>query len=648
MYFYFGLLQNLLGNIGSGNYEGWFLHPYLGTRYDWMLFLMFGVLLLPLLLKLGVRFSRTTLTIIYTFCFTGASSATVAMFMLGPIFWIPYRFPDMLTQWPAFMVIPESVATAWYTPPGSPVNLAPWIGPMMYYFMIGLLPILATSLLAVIWRRQWLEVERLPYPYSRPIFETINEVTKPANETQIFKGPWILMWIGLLLGFAIYIPDVLYISSVGAIPRLPLGEMLWTGGAFRLDLTAQVGTGLCLSWTPFITAVLWFLPMDVTLTVWVAILVHYTIIPYILTSAGMWQDPSPGGAWGLWGPVNQNPPFPVPRMMWFSYFGVLGIGLWSLWRGRDLLRNIWNTLRGSGEYADDPVLSYRLAVPAYLICSVLWLVFMLASGGFVPGIITFWILWSVMLLGYNRIRGEYHWSGGMWDVHFGYDFIGIVVEAQGGFATIPGHMPMLFGSQQGSSVAFSGYNYKAIESFKVSTETKVNHKWVLHSNITAGVFGLLFAMFLWVTLGYNYGAQSLPLFGMQPVPNDVIQVINRHNNGAMAAVYNKLYPFGYAWESAVGGAVWTFLLMFLRSRFGWFPFNGVAWTVTGCMAMPGHLLPFLITWILQFIVWRVGGSELNSKATKIAMGFTVGWIITRILFLFVGVYAVGPANVPRM
>jgi hypothetical protein len=615
------------------NYEGW-LHYYLQERWTFLMWLTFALLLLLPVLTV-FKISPETLSVIYTFSFVGSSFTLMTITLLGAAFWVPYAWPKISPQWPIWMQINPEAAKIWYA--GGPLDLGAWAAPLMYYFLLGASFTLAFVFLSVIWRRQWIEVEALPFPYARPVVEFIALTQTAPNEKRVGflnpRGKW--FWIGFLIGFVLYVPDVFHIATYGAIPRLPFSELLW-GGLYAINLTATLHAPLVINWTPAIMSLLYFMPQDVLFTAWVANLVHWTIIPYIGVQIGAYPDVSAQGPWGYYGIVQQTG---WPRFEYFFWFGVVGIGLWALFNGRAHLKNVYNAVVRKGNFQDEPALPYKLAVPSFLFFWVLWLVLMLAAGSHIGAALFFWIIESLMLLGYMRIRAEFFWGGGAWEVHWPGQVLAQVIGEGAPVQTIPALMSFHQGLVVASSQQFGGFEFKAIEAFKIGGETHTNPKLILWSAVIATFVGLLYAMIFKIVLGYVYGARNIIDWGGGPLMQWEAFTLGEN-----------IYESGKTWgpnqpEVAVMGAAWTFLLMFLKSKFVWFPLNGVAWMVTGCQLLPAHLFPFFSAWLWKYITWKVGGSELNRKMTVLALGLSLGYMLTRFLWLVVGAYVIGGSNI---
>lgn len=73
-----------------------------------------------------------------------------------------------------------------------------------------------------------------------------------------------------------------------------------------------------------------------------------------------------------------------------------------------------------------------------------------------------------------------------------------------------------------------------------------------------------------------------------------------------------------------GGVVFSLLLMFLRSRFLWFPFHPLGYAVTMNWSMGEIWSCILLTWLVKTVIFRYGGLKLYRRTIPFFLGLILG------------------------
>lgn len=105
---------------------------------------------------------------------------------------------------------PEAFNAMWTG--GAIVNWSLWIGPLLFFLLASLSWTFMGLFLAIIIRKQLIEVEKLPFPAGMLIGHSVvaltaHEEEKPPRVFSWTRGKWFL--IGVVIGTAVYVPTVL-------------------------------------------------------------------------------------------------------------------------------------------------------------------------------------------------------------------------------------------------------------------------------------------------------------------------------------------------------------------------------------------------------------------------------------------------------
>ncbi len=72
------------------------------------------------------------------------------------------------------------------------------------------------------------------------------------------------------------------------------------------------------------------------------------------------------------------------------------------------------------------------------------------------------------------------------------------------------------------------------------------------------------------------------------------------------------------------GMVFTSVLMAMRMRFFWWPFHPAGYALAVSFAMDYFWFAFFISWVIKFILLRLGGLGTHRKAIPFFLGLILG------------------------
>jgi len=132
-------------------------------------------------------------------------------------------------------IVKDSAAIDTYLYGGS----VPWglYAPVIGFYIANWISVyLAFHFLSMVFRKQWIDVERLPFPWQRPLYESLKSAKSIEDRPSLWsvgKNRW--YWIGFLIGGTSAIVDVVAIWFGVYIPTMTEFQK------YSIDLTPYLG-----------------------------------------------------------------------------------------------------------------------------------------------------------------------------------------------------------------------------------------------------------------------------------------------------------------------------------------------------------------------------------------------------------------------
>lgn len=471
-------------------------------------------------------------------------------------------------------------------------HLSAWAGPVLWWcsFILALGTVMIC--LNVILRKQWMESEKLSYP----IVQLPMALTQDGGSLSFFLHK--PLWLGILLGASLDIWNGL----ATLYPALPLMVVRHDhpdrnlGAFFTSYPWNQVGA-IPMPLYPFIVALGYFLPLDLSFSLWFFYLVKL-VLRVLAATIGV----------------------PPGRLSAFPYFSQQSFGAWialtvtALWMARHHFREVWlkiwepekSTLDDSAE-----PMSYRMAALGILL-GMGFITFFCLKAGMTLGIILIYFAFFFFLsVGITRIRAELgppaHEMAGNLN---GSALLTLFLGSQGVGINNLTIMTMFWW--------FSGRGYRThpmpcqLEAMKMGQQGGVNMKGM--------GFAMMFAMFVgalasfWAALHLQYGSG--------------INAMTAHNWGQfqqVKALADSPIPpdfWGQAWVGLGGLAALG--MAWMRTRFLWWPFHPAGYAIALTFGAEYYWSCLFIAWLVKLFVLRYGGYKLNRQVMPFMFGLILG------------------------
>lgn len=464
-----------------------------------------------------------------------------------------------------------------------------WLKPVLWWCSFILALGTVGMCMTLIMRRQWVDNERLSFP----LVQLPMAITENGGNVSFFKNR--LLWIGIAVGALLNILNGLH-YLYPSVPFIPVGYEHLDLGQFVTVLPWQAVGWTPVAFYPFIIAMGFFLPLDLSFSVWFFFL--FRKIQQVLVAA-----------------------YPIPSQPEMPFFSHQAFGAWFAycmfagWMARHHLKGVWKRIKGDPNGVDDSnePLRYRAAFAGILLGSA-YLVWFTYKAGMKPQfILPFFAIYFLLSLGITRMRAELgppgHQMGGEMDAaNVMISWVGAKSLGPSTVALVP-----LFWW-------FSGRGYRTniiasqVESFKLVSQSHANPRRLVYAMIIAFAVGGLAAY--WAGLHLQYRIGETPN-GM--VPRNWGQWLSLENR-----IANPCNPEPIAAGFQIGSALFTAWLFAMRLKFPWWPFHPVGYALCMTFGVDMFWSCILIAWVLKGLVMRWGGLSTYRRALPMAFGLIIG------------------------
>ena len=633
------------------------------------LFILFCSLLLKLIAP-ALKIDHRKLTIIYVMIMASVVCSTGLGYPLYVLaMWAGIRIHPTLAYWEEAGFVPGWVpsdeAMEMLTVGGQSVPWGEWTTAIVVLGTWVLLSWLLLSSINIIFRKQWIDVERLEFPMGMLSANFIQYASDPKRADQFTKVK--RFFIGFILSFlffsqfwiallAPWFPNLT--STWSAWPWIPWHQgLLDVGMAVPAIWDYMPGVGINIMLAPWVFSWAYLAPLDVLMSGFVFWIISAILLQWIFVMVGLYPKPVFPG----WGSSMASWNFYVAGKM--TFFIENGMW-WGLALAPILLRGNWryvvNTLKSlvsgpTSEEKDEP-LTYQQAWILFIVAFIAYVAFLASAlGSIVYVSVIMLAIWVIYHLGNVRLRG----MGGIpisdvFDTYAGLPFLlsysipeftaipstGQVNSNQGWFAVEMFNWHCCFTL---SSPSYLGQGSLNAESYKIADVNNVSPKDVFRAQLIAVVVAIFFAMPLALSLVYKYGLspQRMATIWSYATPRAGDQLPGwRGLSGEPPEVQPILALY------TILGFIFMFLMVYLRMAFIWWPFHPVG-VMVGMSYLSGFLGfggAFGITYVLKWLTLKIGGVRAYEDwGVPIAIGVAVGYAVAMVIWNLtsVGIYLSG-------
>ncbi|GIX06706.1 MAG: hypothetical protein KatS3mg115_1109 [Candidatus Poribacteria bacterium] len=453
----------------------------------------------------------------------------------------------------------------------------------------GFVLLLAWTLLCanVLLRKQWTQRERLSYP----IIQLPLAIVQDGGNVAFFRNR--LLWLGFALAGGLDLLNGLsYLFPV--VPRVPITYLDHDLGRLFTSKPWNAVGRIPFPMYPFAAALGFFLPLDLAFSIWFFYLVRK--LQQVLAAA-----------LGL----RVLPGFPYLNQQ--STGAWLGVFFLVTWMGRGQIREIlrraiWNDPRVDD--SEEPI-GYRGALLGLVMGLVALGVVCLGMGMSLWIVPPFFGIWMMLSVAIARARAELgpptHELVGMNPGNMMVDLLGTRRIGPNNLSIFP-----LFWW-------FAGRGYRdhlmphMLEHLKMAEVLRVENRRLMGASLVAVAIGSLSAFWALLHLSFQEGLGHIPI---------------GHDSGVFRALASRLTlpqgsDPGATLFMGVGAGV-TFLLMFLRTRFLWWPLHPAGYALSMNFGVDYIWSCLIFSTVAKFLLLRFGGIRAYRRAIPFALGLILG------------------------
>ncbi len=571
-------------------------------------------LLVPLLQRLPAMFrlNRAGVLLVYAFlCIAVSMSAVGVARMLFPnataLFYFSspenefVKLQEYVPDWFA-PHDPEIIRQMYEAADDERVPWRPWLLPLGAWTLFFLAAFVAMLCLMVMFRRQWVERERLTFPIVHLVME-LSGGGDTATGLGFFKNP--AMWIGFGLATVYNVMNILNAWN----PSIPaMGRSYDLGGLFTERPWSAIRP-LSIAWRPENIGLGYLVSTEITLSVWVFYLAM-RVSNVAATAAGY-----------------EISGFPFDREISFGAY--LALGIFLFWVGREHLARMFRyafTGRPQLDDRDEP-LSYRVAVWGALLAFAGMMIFATSAGMAAWTAAIYFSLFLLFALVYARARAEAG-AAMVWLFPF-YQHKRMMIN-------IIGSKPYVSGGNWGNLTILSvmiflsrGYFQSMmayqIEATKIADQARIKQRTMAIWLVVALVVGLWGAYVIHLQAYYKHGANILEGGTTQGGYRTRLATNEFEELSGFMRAHKP--PDRARTAAAATGVVATAALVVLRSVFLRFPLHPLGLAMVTAY---GHPLwgPFFLVWVVKSLVLRLGGMGLYRRLIPFFLGIVVGHFFT--------------------
>ena len=536
----------------------------------------------------------------------------------------PYYFATEVNEWNTYLhpyinpwLIPsdENNAVTWFfegVPKGAQIPWDAWLLPLLWWTTFIVAAFVVLACIAVVFRKQWVQNERLAFPAMAPLIHMAEEPGSGRSALPDFTKNY-LFWIGFGLAFGMIAWNCINYFLPG-FPQFPVYRVRW----YWIDRQHPPAYGFLGLFTIFFS---YFASLDVLFSIWFFDLLFIfeggwlhrrgltAISPYYYRGVYYWQTK---GAF---------------VMLAASVFWVARRHI------RDVVRKAW---RNDVPLDDrDEPLSCRMALIG-LVGGLAYMWLWLVRIGFDP-LLAALLLPAVIFtyVGMAKILAE----TGMPYTNVPAGPWGLVAPFLAGSAVNEKtRVALRFASRITSH--FKGLFLPALaHAGRVAEGVRGNRRNLMLAVGLAFMFSYVASVLLTIHLGYRDGAYNFNSW-------EIVRAGPKHFEGTATSVKNfltkKPEPPVYREHPdhvvffGLGGLV-TLLLIYLRHRFVWWPLHPVGMAISGSYLARRTSLTVLLAWLVKLVMLKMGGPSVYRKSRPLFIGLLVGYILGVALSAFIDV-----------
>ncbi|MBI1925808.1 hypothetical protein HYR99_16360 [Candidatus Poribacteria bacterium] len=475
-------------------------------------------------------------------------------------------------------------------------HLKAWFMPMLWWAAFICVLLFMMLCINILVRKQWAEDEKLAYP----IIQLPLAVTENSGKASLFSSR--MMWLGFALAAGVDLLNGISFFEL-SVPSIPLKCSQHNIGKYFTESPWSAVGWLPLSFYPFAVGLSFFLPLDLSFSIWFFYLFRkgQQILARALGMSSLpgfpYLNAQSSGAWiGL-----------AILAVWISRRHLSAV-LKEAVNGRPVRDNYHSQVRREPHPPTHP-LSYRWALVGLLSGWLFLLFFCVRAGMSFWVVVSFFMLYFGISTAITRMRAELGPpTHELTPMNAGHILVDVFGTRRLGSANLT---PISF-------FWFFNRSYRnhpmpiQLEAFKMAERTGINVKRLTWAMMLAAVVAV--PVSFWALLHISYREGGAPGRGF------AFESLNR----LQAWVAFPTSPDAAAIGFMGLGMVFTFLLMAMRMRFLWWPCHPAGYALSTNFGVDYIWFCLVISSAAKAVILRYGGLKTHRKAVPFFLGLILG------------------------
>ncbi len=513
-----------------------------------------------------------------------------------------------------------------------------WATPFAFYYCLGLMIFLLQISIATILRRQFVDVEKLTFPYAVGAVQ-VAEALRPDTED---RGSKRILLIGIVLGILLEIGAVQGAIWEGA------GWSWWDyWGTTNYTIPGLPNSAIKLMVIPYLVALNFLSPVSVLLSVVVIGFVWWDILPAIWVGLDLAPLLSTDPGWNPDWQYYESLGWPAMAAP-FMYGGIMALGLTYVFFTRKSWTLSFKAFLSRISGGEEPELAkgenYAFAWAGLLVSAIVLMGIYTVVGwaAYVTPLVIFELI--LFFIAAVRMRGEFTtWPGIWWENHGSSNglFIPLIPTFPGGWGSGANIRGMWFnGHVHGGLIqdAANGPTIGAVmESYKMGSVYEVPKRYILVGVSIGLVLAYLVGLLTTAQVVYSVGINNMG-FNWDGMGLDQLNIwftTGTSDPTYGPSTYNFLpdfVPIERAFANFFAGAILVVLLTVLRSVFAWVPLHPLGLIIGVSQNMYWNYFMVLVAFVLKLAVVRIGGARTYQRVgVPLAIGVVFGSFFTDLI-----------------
>lgn len=481
---------------------------------------------------------------------------------------------------------------------GSTIPWRAWIVPFAWWGAFLGAILVCNLCTMVILRKQWMEHERLAFPFAAALLE----LTGRRGEVGAFKA--LIQSRLFVVGFVFVVSIFGWNTAtwfVTAIPPLPVMT--------RHQLFPIEGfPSLLVVLHPMTMAFAYFTKSDVLLSLWI-----FQIFSWVQSGVSTRLGFSIGASdpWGSFDAATG----------WQSFGGMMAFVGWGMWIGREHLGKVLRQAFSKRRLIDDAdeLIPYRVAVWSLILCCVFILCWLRHSGMAWGPLLAFFFATAVLYMGLARIvveSGLVILRGPITAQAFTWHVVGVAGMGPSTAAAL-GLSYAFFCDGKSFGMTALAHVPRLGQELEKHGRRLIGPAVLIGSLVAAvSVIGYTLYEGYHATGSYNFGVVTFTGSTNGPVGSWLVSA-NRIQQATFGTDWNRIMFMG------IGGA-FTFALLYVRMVIPTFPISPIGFAISASGVLKSSLVPIFLVWMTKTILMRIGGLGLFRRAAPLFLGMLLG------------------------